>query len=76
LGPGGVLVYSTCTLLEEENEGVVGDFLARHDGFRQSSARELPERLRPLADADGFVRTLPHRHDADGFVMARLERVR
>jgi 16S rRNA C967 or C1407 C5-methylase (RsmB/RsmF family) len=32
--------------------------------------------VRPLADADGFVRTLPHRHDADGFVMARLERVR
>jgi 16S rRNA (cytosine967-C5)-methyltransferase len=76
LRPGGVLVYSTCTLLEEENEGVVGDFLARHGGFRQSSARELPERLRPLAGADGFVRTLPHRHDADGFVMARLERVR
>ncbi|HET6304207.1 MAG TPA: 16S rRNA (cytosine(967)-C(5))-methyltransferase RsmB [Myxococcota bacterium] len=76
LRPGGVLVYSTCTLLEEENEGVVSDFLARHDGFRQSAARELPAHLRPLADADGFVRTLPHRHDADGFVMARLERVR
>jgi 16S rRNA (cytosine967-C5)-methyltransferase len=76
LRPGGVLVYSTCTLLEEENEGVVGDFLERHDGFRRCSARELPERLRPLADGAGFVRTLPHRHDADGFVMARLERTR
>jgi 16S rRNA (cytosine967-C5)-methyltransferase len=76
LRPGGVLVYSTCTLLEEENEGVVGEFLERHDGFRLGAGRELPERLRPLADAQGFVRTLPQRHDADGFVMARLERVR
>jgi 16S rRNA (cytosine967-C5)-methyltransferase len=76
LRPGGVLVYSTCTLLEEENEGVVGTFLDRHDDFRLGAGRELPERLRPLADARGFVRTLPHRHDADGFVMARLERVR
>jgi 16S rRNA (cytosine967-C5)-methyltransferase len=76
LGLGGVLVYSTCTLLEEENEGVVGKFLARHDGFRLGAGHELPERLRSLADARGFVRTLPHRHDADGFVMARLERVR
>ncbi len=75
LGPGGVLVYSTCTFLEEENEAVVSAFLAEHPGFRQLAARELPERLRPLADERGFVRTLPHRHDADGFVMARLERM-
>jgi 16S rRNA (cytosine967-C5)-methyltransferase len=76
LRPGGTLVYSTCTLLEDENEAVMSGFLARRPDYRQLGAHELPERLRPLAGPDGFVRTLPHRHDADGFFMALLERGR
>ncbi|MEN8181173.1 MAG: 16S rRNA (cytosine(967)-C(5))-methyltransferase RsmB [Myxococcota bacterium] len=75
LRPGGTLVYSTCTVLPEENEGVVEAFLAQQRDFRLVPADELPEGLRPLARGPGYVHTLPHRHDVDGFFIARLERL-
>ena len=74
LRPGGALVYSTCTLSPEENEAVVHAFLAESPGFRIAAADALPAALRPLLAADGFLRTFPHLHDADGFFAARLER--
>jgi len=75
LRPGGALVYSTCTLLREENEDVVAGFLREEPGFRLVPRSEIPELLRPLASEEGFVHCLPHRHDTDGFFSARLERV-
>ncbi|MGC4122211.1 MAG: RsmB/NOP family class I SAM-dependent RNA methyltransferase [Myxococcales bacterium] len=54
--PGGLLVYATCTLTPEENEGVAADFLLQHEGWR-------PE---PLTDA-GPLRLWPHVHGTDGF---------
>jgi 16S rRNA (cytosine967-C5)-methyltransferase len=74
LRPGGALVYSTCTLSPEENEAVVHAFLAESPGFRLAPAEAAPAALRPLIGADGFLRCFPHRHDADGFFAARLER--
>src|SRR5262245_33985140 len=74
LRPGGTLVYSTCTLASEENDDVVAAFLARVPGFRRAAGASLPERLRPLIDAEGALRTWPHRHGMDGFFAARLER--
>jgi len=74
LRPGGALVYSTCTLSPEENEAVVHAFLADSPTFRPTAPDALPEALRPLLGSDGFLRTFPHRHDADGFFAARLER--
>ena len=76
LRPGGTLVYSTCTVLPEENERVVEEFLERRPEFRLVPPEELPDSVRPLSDTGGFVRTLPHRHDADAFFVARLERCR
>jgi len=73
LVPGGVLVYSTCTLLPEENEATVKAFLAEAPRFRQLGPDEAPDEVRPLVGADGCFRTFPHRHDADGFFAARLE---
>ncbi len=42
VGPGGVLVYSTCTFAPEENEGVVAHFLREHPEFRLEDARLHP----------------------------------
>ena len=72
----GVLVYSTCTLLPEENEQLIERFLQRRNEFRLVSAAELPRRLQPVLDEEGFMRCLPHLHDTDGFFAARLERTR
>ncbi len=72
--PGGVLVYSTCTLLPEENEGVVDAFLAEESGFARAPRAALPDAVRELVGDDGVLRCQPHRHDTDGFRAVRLER--
>ncbi len=70
---GGILVYSTCTLLKQENEDVVLDFLRRHGDFRLS--REVGGIPPELLDPQGFFRTFPHRHNTDGFFAAVLRKV-
>jgi 16S rRNA (cytosine967-C5)-methyltransferase len=74
LRPGGTLVYSTCTLTGEENDSVVESFLARTPGIRRADVARLPATLRPLLDAEGALRTWPHRHGMDGFFAVRMER--
>ena len=75
LKKGGVLVYATCSLEPEENEGVVRNFLARHPEFEIEDARKvLPEAARSLVDEEGFLRTYPHRHGLDGFFGVRLRK--
>jgi 16S rRNA (cytosine967-C5)-methyltransferase len=73
LVPGGVLVYSTCTLLPEENEATVSAFLAENPDFALAAPDNAPAEARPLVGPDGYFRSFPHRHDADGFFAARLE---
>jgi 16S rRNA (cytosine967-C5)-methyltransferase len=75
LAPGGALVYSTCTLTPEENEAVIDALLAEAPELRRTAASSLPPHLAPLLDPAGALRTLPHRHDMDGFYAVRLERV-
>ena len=69
--PGGVLMYSTCTLVYEENEGVVKTFLEKHPEFF----------LEPLVLPDvfpkntsGMLALVPGQYDTDGFFMARMRR--
>jgi 16S rRNA (cytosine967-C5)-methyltransferase len=72
---GGILVYSTCTLTQEENEGVIGAFLSEYKEFSLEHASALlPKGCEELVDAKGCLRTLPHRHGTDGFFAARMRR--
>src|SRR6185503_286954 len=70
--PGGLLVYSTCSLETEENDAQVERFLSDHPGWRL----EPPiEGAVPLAVIDaGRLRVLPQKHGTDGAFAARLRR--
>ncbi len=69
--PGGVLLYSTCTVLERENEAVVNEFLRRDPAFCQEPF-DLPE---PIGRAEaGMLTFWPHLHGTDGFFAAKLRR--
>lgn len=75
LVPGGVLLYSTCSTSQEENEEVVRDFLSRHEDFVVENLNGLFPELRELLTPEGFFRAWPHRHGSDGFFAARLMRL-
>ncbi len=69
---GGHLVYCTCSLLPQENENVISNFLKLNPHF---SACPPPESIpQKLIDSNGYFRTFPHLHNMDGFFAARFKR--
>jgi 16S rRNA (cytosine967-C5)-methyltransferase len=74
LKPGGRLVYATCSLLREENEELVEQFLATHAGFRLLDCQELLDAQRIDLETGRFFHIYPHRHGTDGFFAAAIEK--
>lgn len=74
--PGGRLVYVTCSLLRQENEDRVSEFLERHEHFRALSVADVWKRaLGTRYPGRGkYLRLSPRRHHTDGFFIAVLER--
>ena len=65
LKEGGIMLYSACTIEHDETEGVVEEFLRGHPEFT-CIPPALPEAWE-MTDGNGFFKTLPHRHQTDGF---------
>ena len=68
---GGVLMYSTCTILKRENEQVVEAFLEAHPDF-STEPLCLPEVF--PKNENGMLTLLPGQYDTDGFFICRLRR--
>lgn len=78
-GPGGRIIYATCTLLRKENEQVVERFVHAHPGFEVMPVKAIlgRERSAPITDPTGtFLSVGPDTHGTDGFFAAVLRRVR
>jgi 16S rRNA (cytosine967-C5)-methyltransferase len=75
--PGGRLIYGTCSILREENEAVVEDFLRAHPDFAlRPAAEDLPTGVGEQVTENGVLKVFPHRHGTDGFFGAVLVRAK
>ena len=66
---GGRIIYSTCTVLPEENERVIEKFLLENPGFKPVPFDIAGERCE-----SGAFTFLPHIHNTDGFFVSLLEK--
>lgn len=73
--PGGVLVYSTCTINKTENIEVVKDFLSKNQQFHlESLIDQIPEGLVCESAQEGYLELFPNTHRTDGFFIAKIRK--
>jgi 16S rRNA (cytosine967-C5)-methyltransferase len=71
--PGGILIYSTCTITRKENDQVVEEFLVRRNDFVLESAGEYFDD--EVVSERGYLKTYPNKTDLSGAFAARLKKV-
>ncbi len=73
LKPGGHLVYAVCSMEPEETDAVIQAILANHPGMAVDPVPAgLPDTAAPLIESSGYLRTIPHRCNMDGFFAVSL----
>ena len=73
LKPGGVIVYSTCTVNPQENINLIREFLKTHPEMELEKI-ESEHILGDLAENEGYFEIFPDTHKSDGFFVCRLRR--
>ncbi|MBP9742399.1 MAG: RsmB/NOP family class I SAM-dependent RNA methyltransferase [Burkholderiales bacterium] len=71
--PSGYLVYATCSILPQENQQIVQQFLLKHAEFKLVPAATVIKNP-AFARSDGFLVLLPHIHQCDGFFAALMQK--
>ena len=71
---GGRLVYATCSLLEEENEFIVQQFLTAHPEFDLVPMSQVLAEQKIELEMGDYLKLLPHKHQTDGFFAAVMQR--
>ena len=73
--PGGILMYSTCTINKEENEEQVKEICETYGFVPAMNEVTVPEALQADIQQDAFIQLLPGIHACDGFFIARLKKM-
>ncbi|MFA9375130.1 MAG: 16S rRNA (cytosine(967)-C(5))-methyltransferase RsmB [Lachnotalea sp.] len=74
--PGGILIYSTCTINKQENHENVEWFLQNHDFELESITNNLSNELHSKTTDLGYIQLLPGYHGTDGFFIAKLKKAK
>lgn len=72
--PGGILIYSTCTIHKKENEDMFQWITENFDFTPEHITPYLPSELHTASAKEGYLQLLPGIHPTDGFFMAKFRK--